>query len=125
MSKTFRFKEFNIVQDKAAMKVGTDGVLLGSWASATECHRILDIGTGTGLIALMSAQRFLFTVEAVEIDSTAASQAKENFEKSPWSDRLTHHCRIQDFSQKNISTRLYRILLSLKIRNIPGIAQKT
>ena len=102
MSEPFRFKEFNIVQDKAAMKVGTDGVLLGSWASAPECYRILDIGTGTGLIALMSAQRFSgATVEAVEIDATAASEAKENFEKSPWSDRLTlHHCRIQDFSSE-------------------------
>jgi len=103
MSDTFKFKEFHVIQEKAAMKVGTDGVLLGAWASANKNKRILDIGTGTGLIALMAAQRFpQATIEAVEVDVTAANEAKSNFELSPWRERLIlHHCRIQDFSSED------------------------
>ncbi len=70
------------------MKVGTDGVLLGSWANCTHATRILDIGTGTGLIALMLAQRSNATIKAVEIDKDAANQAKLNFKQSDWSDRI-------------------------------------
>ena len=86
----FRFKQFTIQQEHATMKVGTDGVLLGAWASVPEpgC-RVLDIGCGTGLIALMIAQRTKnVVVDALEIHSSSARQAKENFRDSPWKDRI-------------------------------------
>ncbi len=86
----FKFKQFTINQDKTAMKVGTDGVLLGvlTTPSNTPKH-ILDIGTGTGLVALMLAQRFQTSlIDAVEIDKEAFEQASENFTKSPFADRL-------------------------------------
>jgi tRNA1Val (adenine37-N6)-methyltransferase len=86
----FRFKQFTIQQEYAAMKVGTDGVLLGAWASVPgPGSRVLDVGTGTGLIALMIAQRAKDVwVDALEIDPSSAEQAKENFQNSPWMDRL-------------------------------------
>ena len=83
----FRFKHFTVWQQHCAMKVGTDGVLLGAWADGGQ--RILDIGTGTGLIALMMAQRFpAAEVTAVEIDEQAAMQACENVAASPFADRV-------------------------------------
>lgn len=91
----FRFKQFAIWQDRTAMKVGTDGVLLGCMAQAgeRECKRIMDIGTGTGLVAIMLAQRFSSAqVTAVEIDPEAASQATENCANSPFANRLTVVC---------------------------------
>lgn len=86
----FRFKEFSINQDRCAMKVGTDGVLLGAWASIAHNPRsILDIGAGTGLVALMLAQRSTApTIEGIEIVENAFEQCVANFENSPWSDRL-------------------------------------
>jgi tRNA1Val (adenine37-N6)-methyltransferase len=92
MSNTwFRFKQFTIQQEYAAMKVGTDGVLLGAWASVPGPGSwVLDVGTGTGLIALMIAQRAKDVwVDALEIDLSSAKQAKENFQNSPWKDRLS------------------------------------
>lgn len=96
----FHFKKFTICQDKTAMKVGTDGVLLGAWCSLkTSPNKILDIGSGTGLIALMLAQRSnAMTIDAVEIDENAYEQTVENFEKSDWGDRLfCYHSSFQDF----------------------------
>ncbi|WP_434686103.1 tRNA1(Val) (adenine(37)-N6)-methyltransferase [Pseudanabaena minima] len=101
----FYFKQFAIAQDKCAMKVGTDGILLGAWAKLPENAQILDIGTGTGLLALMLAQRSQLSntfsntfIDAVEIDHDAYQQAKENIESSPWRDRINiDHASVQDW----------------------------
>jgi len=85
----FRFKQFAVRQDRCPMKVGTDGVLLGAWAEVRPGdRRMLDVGTGTGLIALMLAQRSAAWITAVDIDVECATQAAENFAASPWADRL-------------------------------------
>lgn len=84
----FRFKKFTIVQDGCAMKVGTDGCLLGGWFDCSESRNILDIGCGSGLIAIMAAQRSNALVTGVEIDSEAAVQAEENVKNSPWAERI-------------------------------------
>ncbi len=89
----FAFKQFVVAQDRCAMKVGTDGVLLGAWVQASDKAHILDIGTGTGLVALMLAQRYpTATLTAVEIEPEAAQQAKENVENSPFSERIKVIC---------------------------------
>ena len=83
----FQFQRFTIHQDQCAMKVGTDGVLLGAWAQGGE--RVLDIGTGTGVIALMMAQRYAKAhVVAVDIDEAAVRQARQNADASPFGDRV-------------------------------------
>ncbi len=80
------------------MKVGTDGVLLGAWAKPENSERILDVGAGSGLIALMLAQKSNAKIDAIEIDKSAAFQAKENVNSSPWSDRIIiHNKSLQDF----------------------------
>lgn len=85
----FQFKRFSIKQDHCAMKVGTDGVLLGAWCDVTDARHILDVGAGSGLVALMVAQRnYRAIIEAVEIDRDSASDADYNFKHSPWSNRL-------------------------------------
>ena len=85
----FAFKQFTIRHDRCAMKVGTDGVLLGAWTDIRHAHRILDIGTGTGLIALMLAQRCPeASITAIDIDSEAVNQALENIQNSPWKERV-------------------------------------
>ena len=84
----FQFKQFTVWHDKCAMKVGTDGVLLGAWANIQNCRHILDIGTGTGLIALMLAQRCNAQIDAIDIDKEACEQARENVSSSPFSDRI-------------------------------------
>ena len=90
----FRFKQFSVRHDRCAMKVGTDGVLLGAWGSV-EGKRILDIGTGTGLIALMAAQRNPEAdVLGIDIDESAVAQASENVAESPFSRRI--ECILQD-----------------------------
>lgn len=86
----FQFKQFTVWHDKCAMKVGTDGVLLGAWTSVHKARHILDIGTGTGLVALMLAQRCPADtrIVALEINETAVEQAKENVNRSPWRERV-------------------------------------
>jgi tRNA1Val (adenine37-N6)-methyltransferase len=135
----FYFKQFAIAQDKCAMKVGTDGILLGAWAKLPENAQILDIGTGTGLLALMLAQRsqssntfpnsrsfeismggakrrpylpFSNTfIDAVEIDHDAYQQAQKNIESSPWRDRINiDHASIQDWAIA--CSRQYDLIIS-------------
>ena len=85
----FTFKQFTIRHDRCAMKVGTDGVLLGAWTDVSHSCRLLDIGTGTGLIALMLSQRCpKASITAIDIDAEAVEQARENVLLSPWSDRV-------------------------------------
>lgn len=88
----FDFKRFRIEQENCSMKVGTDGVLLGAWFPLEDGKSVLDIGTGTGLVAVMAAQRGAGRVTAVEIDPDAAGQAKMNAAASPWSDIIEVHC---------------------------------
>tara|TARA_R110002033_G_scaffold135683_2_gene175158 strand:- start:13814 stop:14527 length:714 start_codon:yes stop_codon:yes gene_type:complete len=99
----FKFKKFAVEQNRCAMKIGTDGVLLGAWTPiTTNPISILDIGTGTGIIALMLAQRtHAEQIDALEIDEEAYEQAVENFENSPWSDRLfCFHAGLDEFIEE-------------------------
>ncbi len=102
MSKPFHFKQFTIHQDKCTMKVGTDGMLLGAWTDVSKAKTILDIGTGTGIISLMLAQRNKeVKIKALEIEANSAQQANENFKACPWSDRLEcQHLSVQAFTQE-------------------------
>lgn len=102
-NKPFKFKQFTIQQDKTAMKVGTDGVLLGAWVSIeSNPFSILDIGTGTGLIALMLAQKSnAEIIDAIELNSDAYEQTVANFEESDWGDRLfCYHASFQEFVEE-------------------------
>lgn len=99
----FQFKQFAIQQDKCAMKVGTDGVLLGAWSPVEhKPFSILDIGAGTGVIALMLAQRsHAEQIDAIEIDDDAYEQAVDNFENSPWGDKLfCYHAGLDEFMEE-------------------------
>lgn len=94
----FEFKRFRVEQRKAAFKVGTDACLLGAWADVERNKRILDVGTGSGVIALMLAQRSSALITGIDRDDQNAVQAHENFTASPWKDRLTAlHASVQDF----------------------------
>lgn len=107
----FRFKQFNINQSHCAMKVGTDGVLLGAWTRCENTGHVLDVGTGTGLIALMIAQRSEAFIDAVETDKNAAAQATENVAESPWASRINIYCeKFQDFVRQG--KRSYDLIVS-------------
>ena len=102
MSK-FQFKQFSLEQDRCAMKIGTDGVLLGAWTPIiNNPFSILDIGAGTGVIALMLAQRSnAEQIDALEIDEEAYEQSVDNFENSPWSDRFfCFHAGLDEFIEE-------------------------
>jgi tRNA1Val (adenine37-N6)-methyltransferase len=110
-SNTFAFKQFTVKQDKCAMKVGTDAVLLGSWVTPEGAASILDIGTGTGVIALMLAQRSKAVIDAIDIDPNACVQAKENVSVSPWSARVNIlHESFQTYSLR--SEKKYDLIVS-------------
>ena len=88
----FRFKHFILLQDRCAMKVSTDGVMFGAWVRYGPLQRILDIGTGTGLLAMIAAQRCPTAwIDAVEVDAEAAGQAAANIAAGPWADRMRVH----------------------------------
>ena len=116
----FRFKQFTVSQSGAAMKVGVDSVLLGAWAcaghsSSVSCNsllRILDVGAGTGLLALMTAQRYPdAAIDAVEIDREAYRQATENIADSPWNSRIRVICEdFINFAEHNPSH--YNLIIS-------------
>lgn len=109
----FTFKQFFVAHDRCAMKVGTDGILLGAWAPIAQVKHALDIGTGSGLLALMLAQRTdtRVTLDAVELDESAAEQARENVDTSPWAARIqVYQADIQQWQPPH--TRRYELIVS-------------
>lgn len=101
--KPFKFKQFTVNQDRCAMKIGTDGVLLGAWAPVEkQPFSVLDIGAGTGVLALMLAQRCSAEIiDGIEIDDDAYEQCVDNFENSPWGDRLfCYHASLEEFADE-------------------------
>ena len=99
----FSFKRFTVYHDKCAMKVGTDGVLLGAWTNVNTSQRILDIGTGSGLVALMLAQRCEASITAIDIDSEAVEQAQININASNWKNRMeVIHTDLCKYSPQNL-----------------------
>lgn len=137
-SRGFQFKQFFVAHDKCAMKVGTDGTLLGAMVTAplppvqapsphrlgrenmitpAETPRVLDVGTGSGLVALMLAQRYEEAeIDAIDIDEGAVEQARENFAASPWGERLhAHLSKLQDWNDndaRRANDNLYDIVVS-------------
>jgi tRNA1Val (adenine37-N6)-methyltransferase len=97
---SFHFKQFTIHQDKCAMKVGTDAVLLGAWVDPANASSILDIGTGTGVLALMMAQKSNSEVIGIDIDQASCEQAQENVLSSPWPSQIKiQHTSLQNFAE--------------------------
>lgn len=146
----FRFKQFTVNQEHAAMKVTTDGCLFGAWVANEiqniPVNAILDIGTGTGLLSLMIAQKNQAFIDAVEVDKEAAMQARQNFLDSPWHDRITLiNARIQEmqlsktydivisnppFYEKEIPSSIGKKNIAhhgegLLLNELPGILKKT
>ena len=108
---SFAFKEFEVKQSNCAMKVGTDAVLLGAWGKLPETGHTLDIGTGTGIIAMMAAQRSSTLIDAIEIDEEAYKDAVENCKNSKWNERIhVHHISFQKFVPS--ATKKYDIIIS-------------
>lgn len=108
----FQFKQFKVYQNKCAMKVGTDAVLIGSWVNTEQSTNILDIGTGTGVIALMLAQRQeQAKITAIDIDLDSISQAAENVSESPYSNRISvRHASLQELA--NSSDRKFDLIVT-------------
>lgn len=103
MLRPFQFKQFTVNQDQCAMKIGTDGVLLGAWTSIeNNPFSVLDIGAGTGVLSLMLAQRsHAEVIEALEIDDKTYEQCVDNFEQSPWNDRMfCYHASLEEFANE-------------------------
>ncbi|WP_431225341.1 tRNA(1)(Val) (adenine(37)-N(6))-methyltransferase TrmN [Serratia sp. L9] len=109
----FTFKQFFVAHDRCAMKVGTDAVMLGAWVGVGQVQRVLDVGCGSGLIALMLAQRTAgeVAIDAVELDSDAAAQARDNVLESPWPEKVRVHTQdIHHFAQQH--THCYDLIVS-------------
>lgn len=105
MSRPFQFKQFTITQQASAHKVGTDGVLLGAWVNSTEAQSVLDIGTGTGVIALMLAQRSNAQISAIEPQAASFAEAEKNAAASPWANRVSvYQQTLQRFASTSQST---------------------
>ena len=127
MKNRFNFKQFTINQDRCAMKIGTDSVLLGAWTSLdSNPYSILDIGAGTGILALMIAQRSgqvamsAEIIDAIEIDDDAFEQCVENFEASPWGDRLfCYHASLEEFVEDHSNDESESEKYDLIISNPP------
>lgn len=100
----FKFKQFDIKNEYCAMKVGTDGVLLGAWADVSSSSQIVDVGSGSGLISLMLAQRCDASIIGVEIDEIAVKESEENILRSPWKNRIS--IINDDFTNLSIDQRL-------------------
>lgn len=101
MSENFKFKQFTIWHDKTAMKVGTDGVLLGAWTQNNNPENILDIGTGTGLIAIILAQKTTAKITAIDLDTDAYNQTKQNISLCKWKNKIiAENISFQDFYKK-------------------------
>ena len=120
MDNLFRFKQFSVRNMSSAMKVGTDAVLLGTWMEVAGAQRLLDIGTGTGVIALLGAQRRAtldattpFLIEALDIEANAAREATGNFENSPWASSLQAvHTSLQDWVADSLHHHQYDLVFS-------------
>lgn len=111
--KIFRFKQFAVLNDRTAMKVGTDGVLLGAWCPIEKVRHALDVGTGCGVIALMVAQRNEDAIiDAIDIDHNAIEEAAINFANSPWKDRLAAHQADFNALPAEIAARRYDLIVS-------------
>ena len=109
----FKFKQFTVWHDKCAMKVGTDGVLLGAWSEIDHTERILDIGCGTGLISLMLAQRCDAEIYALDIDESACIQAQENADRSPFASQIkVVHQPLCGFVTENVQKLSFDCIVS-------------
>lgn len=98
----FQFKQFNITQEHSALKLGTDAVLLGAATQFCNPKSILDIGTGTGILALMMAQKYDCAISAIDIDENSIIDAQQNISNSNWANRIAvKHCSIQDFAKES------------------------
>jgi tRNA1Val (adenine37-N6)-methyltransferase len=106
----FYFKQFSVKHDRCAHKVGTDGVLLGAWVDVSHTNRILDIGTGSGVIALMLAQRSSTEthIDAIDISQEDCKQARENIAESPWPDKI----RIENIAFQKFESEPYDLIVS-------------
>ncbi|MFO7721237.1 MAG: methyltransferase, partial [Gillisia sp.] len=113
-NKPFAFKQFSVEQDRCAMKIGTDGILLGAWVNLKDPYSILDIGAGTGIIGLMMAQRSnAGLIDALEIDEDAYEQCVDNFENSNWGDRLfCYHASLDEFAEEMQEEEKYDLIIS-------------
>src|ERR1035437_5524411 len=108
---SFHFKQFTIHQEKSAMKVGTDAVLLGAWTDIDEAETVLDIGTGTGIIALMIAQKSNALIDAIEIEKNSCEQATENVTETKWKDSITIiNISLQDYIKQ--CNKQYDLIIS-------------
>ncbi|GAC32397.1 tRNA1(Val) (adenine(37)-N6)-methyltransferase [Paraglaciecola polaris] len=119
--KGFQFKQFFIEHQSCAMKVGTDSIMLGSWVKCStpvQTHaatRMLDIGTGSGLLAIMLAQKSVVDtyITAIDIDKDAINQAKGNIATSPWTNKIhAKHCSLQTFTREAIDQHKFSIIVS-------------